>query len=304
MQKWEKLNVISLSQNSSSGPEFASLPFGEFIDNNLLKVYFSNRDEQGRSVTKAAIIDVADDFRVLEQNPVPVLCPGDAGFFDDAGAMGSCLVNTDERDLMFYVGWNLTTTVPFRNALGLAIREKGSNSFVKASKGPILDRSRFDPSFVAGCDVICHQGQFLMYYLSCDGWRKQKGELQHRYNIKIAKSQNCQDWHRDGHIAIDYRDDAEYALSSPRVLVCEDRWRMWFSYRGDSYKIGYAESDNGMDWHRDDTQMAIFCSPIANGFDGEMQCYPFLFFYQDRIMMLYNGNGYGRTGIGVAVLQE
>ena len=35
-----------------------------------------------------------------------------------------------------------------------------------------------------------------------------------------------------------------------------------------------------------------------------MVCYPYVFEYNDKLYMLYNGNGYGKTGIGLAVLEE
>ena len=46
----------------------------------------------------------------------------------------------------------------------------------------------------------------------------------------------------------------------------------------------------------------FFCS--ESGWDSEMVCYPYVFEYNDKLYMLYNGNGYGKTGIGLAVLEE
>lgn len=40
------------------------------------------------------------------------------------------------------------------------------------------------------------------------------------------------------------------------------------------------------------------------GWDSEMIYYGHMFRYKDKLYMLYNGNGYGKTGIGLAVLEE
>ena len=40
------------------------------------------------------------------------------------------------------------------------------------------------------------------------------------------------------------------------------------------------------------------------GWDSEMIEYPFIFEHKDRIYMLYNGNGFGKTGFGLAVLEN
>ena len=41
-----------------------------------------------------------------------------------------------------------------------------------------------------------------------------------------------------------------------------------------------------------------------SGWDSEMVCYPHVFDHKGKRYMLYNGNGYGRTGFGLAVLEE
>ena len=39
----------------------------------------------------------------------------------------------------------------------------------------------------------------------------------------------------------------------------------------------------------------------ADGWDKDMVAYPFVYQYGNRWYMLYNGNGFGRTGFGYAV---
>ena len=41
-----------------------------------------------------------------------------------------------------------------------------------------------------------------------------------------------------------------------------------------------------------------------NGWDSEMVCYPFVFDHKDITYMLYNGNSYGKTGMGLAVWEK
>ena len=38
-----------------------------------------------------------------------------------------------------------------------------------------------------------------------------------------------------------------------------------------------------------------------NGWDSEMVCYPYIFTYCENKYMFYNGNGFGKTGIGYAI---
>ncbi|SDW04998.1 hypothetical protein SAMN05421783_101221 [Thiocapsa roseopersicina] len=80
---------------------------------------------------------------------------------------------------------------------------------------------------------------------------------------------------------------------------------MWYSFRGQSnvetYRMGYAESDDGLMWKRLDSEVGIDVSDT--GWDSEMICYPRVFRHRDSLYMLYNGNGYGKTGFGLAVME-
>jgi hypothetical protein len=42
----------------------------------------------------------------------------------------------------------------------------------------------------------------------------------------------------------------------------------------------------------------------SEGWDSTMTCYPFVLQFDGRTVMLYNGNGFGRSGFGYAGLKE
>lgn len=69
----------------------------------------------------------------------------------------------------------------------------------------------------------------------------------------------------------------------------------------EAYRIGYAWSTDLADWNRDDAQVDLDVSP--DGWDSEMVAYPAVFELDGRTYMLYAGNGNGKTGFGLAVLE-
>jgi hypothetical protein len=106
-------------------------------------------------------------------------------------------------------------------------------------------------------------------------------------------------WKRDGRVCLDFATPDEHAFGRPCVVRDADgMYRMWYSVRGAAYRIGYAESRDGLAWSRMDARAGIDVS--AEGFDSEMIEYPVVFDRQDRRFMMYNGNGYGFSGIGLA----
>jgi hypothetical protein len=300
--KWKKIGLIfSPSGETPWMKSHAAVPIAESLGDDLFKIYFSSRDEFNRSFTGYIVIDIVRPINIIELSTKPVLAPGGLGEFDDSGAMATWLTSYQKKKFLYYIGWNLGVTVPFRNSIGLSISSE-SDGFARYSNGPIVDRSVHEPNFCASCCVFPGDDFWRMWYLSCTGWRMREGKPEHYYHIKYAESSDGINWQRNGVVAIDYANDHEYAISRPSVIHDNGCWRMWYSFRGLTYRIGYAESEDGRQWKRLDNQVGIDIS--TTGWDSEMIEYPFVFDHKGQRYMLYNGNGYGKTGFGLAVLEQ
>ena len=138
-----------------------------------------------------------------------------------------------------------------------------------------------------------------MWYVSGTEWQVTAAGPRHRYHIKYAESRDGARWDRRGLVCIDYQSPDEYAFGRPCVIKDADRYRMWYSRRGESYRMGYAESRDGIVWSREDERCVLDVSS-DQGWDAEMVAYPVVADVAGERFMLYNGNGYGRTGIGLA----
>jgi hypothetical protein len=280
----------------------AMLPFAERVGGDLYRIYFSGRDEHNRSLPGYIVININQPHEVLYAPDKPILECGPPGTFDDSGVVLAWLLDYEDKKYLYYVGWNLGITVPFRNSIGLAISRDHGQIFSKYSDGPILDRGIYDPGFLGAPSVLQDNDIWRMWYLSCVKWEFEQGKPKHYYHIKYAKSRDGIQWKRDGIVCIDFKSKDEYAISRPCVLKEDGTYKMWYSYRGQAYRIGYAESRDGIHWVRKDEEVGIDVS--ESGWDSEMIEYPFVFDHKGERYMLYNGNGYGKTGIGLAVLAQ
>src|SRR5256885_937561 len=79
-------------------------PLIEPVADGKLRLYFSSRDDTGRSSTGYADFDPHTP-QMLEFGQRALLEPGPLGSFDDSGAMGSCIVEHDGRKHLYYIGW-------------------------------------------------------------------------------------------------------------------------------------------------------------------------------------------------------
>jgi hypothetical protein len=272
-----------------------------------IRVYVSSRPKAGLSVTGYVDLDLDMPDRVIGVSSKPVLDLGGPGTFDEHGAMPSSVVQDRDRVRLYYSGWSrLAGAVPYHNTTGLAVSEDGGKTFVRECPGPVLDRAPGEPFSATSPCVVRHESTWHTFYSSGLGWLEIDGKLEHIYDLRHAISDDGLTWQRTGTPALS-QTFAEEALTRPTILRGQDgRWNMWFSHRGsrnfrsdgDAYRIGFAHSRDLWTWQRDDRLAGIDLS--ETGFDNEMIAYPCVVRIGSRILMFYNGNGFGSAGFGWA----
>ena len=299
---WRRLGHIYCAAGESD--EFvthAAYPTPLVLDDGRVRVFFSPRDRENRSGVAALDLELRDErFAVLGPPSDLLLAAGPRGGFDDSGVSVSCVLPAPGGGLhLYYLGWNLGVTVPFRNAIGLALADPGEAKFRRASPAPLLDRAEEDPFTLGYPWVMRGPDGWRMWYGTHLEWGARGLEMRHA--IRHAASADGRSWLRDARPTLMPEGGAEFALSRPCVVRDADAWRMWYSRRLEDYRLGYAESADGTNWVRDDAATAL--TGPAGEWEGESCAYPAVFDHGGRRYLLYNGRGYGRTGFGLAVLE-
>lgn len=308
-QLWLKQGLIFQPPATGSWMQaYAQVPT-VLVKEDRLRVYFSSRPNQKLSMTSFADLDLHDFSKVLYVHPEPILQQGNPGTFDEHGIMPASIVEVDGLVYLYYSGWQQGVSVPYNNYTGLAISEDGGTTFTKYSEGPVIDRTPRELYSATSPDVYFDGTNWYMWYSSGTHWLEIDGKLEHTYEIKLATSHNGKSWTQTNQTVIGQSDKYE-AITRPTVIRIGDQFHMWYCYRGsksfrtgsDSYRIGYAWSDDLVTWHRDDTNAGISVS--ASGWDANMIAYPCVFRANHQIHMFYNGNGFGKEGFGHAILEE
>ncbi len=301
--KWIKKGLIfKPKDNLEWMVSHAAIPFAQHISENKYRVYCSGRDNTGCSQIGFFEFNLDNPTEIITISEKPVVSLGSIGSFDDRGLTNSWLVEHKGKQYLYYSGWTLGVTVPFYFYVGLAISDNKGLTFKKVSPSPILERNEVDPFLTATPCILIEGNIWWMWYISGVKWELENNQAKHYYHIKYAESQDGINWERKGKVCIDFKSPDEYAIARSCVLVKNGMYRMWYCYRGSEYKIGYAESKDGLTWERKDKNVGI--SESSSGWDSEMLAYPFVFEHQEKLYMLYNGNGYGKSGIGLAVLSN
>ncbi len=302
--QWKKLGrIFSSDQQRPWMASHASVPFAEQIEGDLYRIYFTSRDAQNRSHIGWLELDITRPDRVLRLAEAALLAPGEPGRFDDSGAMMSWMVRHGGRRFLYYIGWNIRTTVPFHVSIGLAVGADASRvPALSTLSGPILERGATDPFFCSNPCVLVENGRWRMWYLSGLGWADLAHGASASYDIRYAESADGIQWERTGRVAIGLAGAEEFAIARPSVLRDGDGYTMWYCVRTRArpYRLGAARSPDGLVWERD---QAPGLDPSADGWDCDMIAYPHVFRHGADLYMLYCGNGFGKTGFGLAVRQ-
>jgi hypothetical protein len=317
--KWKKLGRIfnpvehKLANNCV---EFAQSPQTIVFDD-YVRIYFSTREpdlKTGKFLSHVAFVDMSKDFEtILNISNKTVISLGELGTFDEHGIFPINLLKEKNRILAYTCGWSRRVSVSVETSTGLAISNDNGLTFEKVGHGPVFTNSPNEPFLVGDSFVQIYNGVYHMWYMFGTRWIDTVDEgAQRVYKIGHATSKDGINWIKEEakQIIPDFL-NLDECQALPTVLHHNNRYHMYFCYREATgfrkdktrgYRLGYAYSDDLINWTRDEANAGIKYSD--EGWDSDMMCYPHIFKCDEKVYLLYNGNEFGRYGFGIAILEE
>lgn len=308
--EWIKLGrIFTASGQFGWMNSHAQVPTALVLDDKI-RIYFATRPKPGFSQTTYIDVDIDDPTRVIYVNDKPILEAGARGMFDEFGIMPSHALRKNDEIWLYYGGWSRQVNVPYSNWTGLAISYDDGATFQKAFKGPIVDRTPHEVYSATAPCIIQHDELFHMWYASGIAWHEISGALEEEYTIMHATSTDGLCWNRNG---IPVLENVKFHMEPkhrPAVFVHANVFHMLFCYRSvsdfrngqNSYRLGLATSPDLKHWDRCDEDAGLLCS--SKGWDSKMIAYPYVVRAKEKILLFYNGNGFGSEGFGVAELKK
>lgn len=316
--KWHKLgNIFNPSDhplpNKCIG--FAQSP-QTLVFETFVRVYFSTRalDANGKYLSHVAFVDFDKKFQHIKNISSETVIPlGEIGCFDEHGIFPFHVMRSGKKIFAYTTGWNRRVSVSTDAAIGLAVSNDDGLTFQKIGRGPVLSASLHEPFLVGDGFVRIFDDRYHMWYIFGTRWvTHTNGAPPDRvYKIAHATSTDGVDWKKEGRSIISDKLNADECQALPTVIQIAGRFHMFFCYRQSSdfrsnpsrsYRIGYAFSDDLVNWTRDDKNAGLDVS--EQGWDSDMLCYPHVFDVDGETYLLYNGNEFGRFGFGLAKLEN
>jgi hypothetical protein len=303
--KWNKKGFICSRDtfNLEWHTNRTMVPIPYLLDENTIRVFLTFCDETNVGRIGFVDVDAQNPSKIIGFSSKPVLDIGLAGCFDDSGVLPSSLIVENDKIYLFYSAYQKQQKIPYTVFTGLAVSKNKGISFDRTSLTPILERKTEELFQRSSAVVIKENNCFKMWYASCINWTTDHNKSVPVYDIKSLSSNKIDDWQGIPKTSIKLKKN-EYGLSTPSVYFEDNKYKMIYSTRTFSkgYRLGYAESFDGINFERMDDKIGIDVSD--SGWDSEMICFGTRFEYQDKIYLFYCGNKYGLDGVGYAELEK
>ena len=304
MMRWRRKGVCFYAKAVPWAAHTALQPTPLFVNDNVVRLYAGFRDEVG--VSKIGFIDVEtrDPSNVINISHTPVLDIGRDGMFDDNGVVPCSVVKFENQILLYYAGYQISGKVRFMAFSGLAISTDRGDSFIRYQETPIADRTPEAALFRAIHSIMFDGAKWRVWYGGGSTFIEGKNKTLPSYDIRYMESDSPYIFPNSGTNVLT-TSGAEYRVGRPFVVRNDDGlFQMFygFSTEASPYGLGYAESSDGISWTRKDDMLGL-PSPAPGDWDEKMAAYPCFVRTKHGSYLFYNGNDYGRAGIGYAELE-
>ncbi len=303
---WNKLGkVFDPKDGLSTVSGWAAYPTPIDLGDRI-RVFYAPRSAKNQACITFVDLDRNDPTVTIRHAPGPVLESGKIGTFDDCGVQPMQAIWVENDIWLYYLGWNPAINGLSRNSTGLAISKDRGVTFQRCFEGPILDRSREEPYFSYTPWVLRDCDRWKMWYATGTAWVPVDGKPEGAFELRDATSDDGISWTRPNRRILPPNRDDE-VMCKPNVTIRDGMHHMWFSYRSyrdfrggsGSYKIGYATSQDGHTWERDD-QLGGLSPGESGAWDSDMVCFSSIATLDEKLYIFFTGNGFGATGFGVA----
>lgn len=303
--EWEKKGLIYCPDGNSSWAKHSALqPTPVVLDNKIIRVYLGFRDDLGISRIGFVDVDTDNPSNVIKVSTEPVLDIGNDGCFDENGVVPCAVIRKDENILfMYYAGYQLGSKVRFLAFGGLAISYDNGYTFHRYSKIPITERTNDEFLFRVIHSVLYDDHKWKVWYGAGSNFIQGNFKTLPVYNIRYMESDDGITFPNKGTICLKTIND-EYRVGRPCVFKHNNKFIMLYGKGSEEipYILGMAESVDGLNWERIDSKVGIYLSD--EGWDSQMMAYPSIIDKDNEVILFYNGNDYGKTGFGYAVLKK
>lgn len=310
MQWVKKGRIFEPKGQVSWMKKYGILPTPIYLkEKGIIRIFFGTSAED--NICKITFLDVNayNPSEVIYLHTAePVISEGQMGIFDEHGVNPCQIIFHNHIPHLFYIGYQrVLSPASYMLFAGYGILNDSLDKLIKRTIVPVLDRTEEEPFIRSAVTIVADEDKYHLWYVSAYQWMHLDNSIfQNKwlpnYHIKYATTSDFKRFEIYPEPVIFAKDENEFGFGRPWCIKEKHTFKMWYSIRRKNipYRIGYAESTDGIHWVRKDEEMRIDVS--ESGWDSEMICYPAVISVENKTYLFYNGNNNGATGFGYAEL--
>ena len=299
-EPWRKLGLVLEASGGPLSQSHAMLPTPHVMSDRV-RVFYASCDANLRGRVFFADFDPSPPFKAIGRSRGPVLDVGPAGAFDCDGANPSQAIEVDGRLALLYIGWRRgQPDEPYTLFGAVAFSDDQGESFVRAD-APLLPPRAGERLFRTAPFIERTPDGYRLLYIGGDAFiAVANGRRLPIYSLMELRSSRIWAW-----------DGASTALMSPDVDAGEVGFgrpvvftgaggvrRLMLSVRTrEGYRLVETTADFGPAGRP--ALETVIPAPLA-AWEQEMTCFGAPCAVNGHQLLFYNGDGYGRSGMGLA----
>jgi len=294
---WRKLGLVLKAAGGPLGLTHAMLPT-PLVLSDRIRVFFASCDADLRGRVFFADLAREPPHRVLHVERTPVLDVGAPGDFDCDGVNPSQLVVHEGQLHLLYIGWRRSQgDEPYTLLAGLAAGDPDGRAFRKLG-APLLPASAAERLFRTAPFVARDADGWRMLYIAGDAFVSDAGGKRVPvYELREMRSPSLFAWPGEGRTLLSpNRAEGELGFGRPVLTHHAGAPMLMISVRTEhGYRlVQVPEGDLS------GRAFADVLSEPAEAWEREMTCFGAPCRVGDRELLFYNGDGFGRSGMGLA----
>lgn len=304
--KWIKKGLVYVPDGSLPWARtHALVPTVLRLGAGRVRVYFASLDDE--SIGRIGFVEVAeeDPTVIVELGREPVMREGDPATFDECGVTPMAIIEHRGVLRMYYTGWQRGRAGRYTMLTGLAESEDGGVHFRRVRATPILERSEAELFTRTAFFPVRDGKAWRAWYVGGSDWIQDGDRERPSYDLRCTSSIDGTRWPEIGEVCLSPVGPHEFGFGRPCVWRQGADYRMIYSVRmrDIGYRLGYAQSIDGINWTRRDDEVGLDVGE-SPAWDSEMVCYGVRVELNSGVWLFYNGNQYGKSGFGVALLND
>ncbi len=302
---WQDLGLIfRVNKQSHWMQSHAYVPTALDLEDRI-RVYIAAWDEQ--KYGRLGYIDVHphNPTEILGISEKPILEDAKTGSFDEHGVTPLSVIKYKDEIRLYYAGWQQVDDpyVRYKLFMGLCISECQGDKFVRFSEAPVVGPTNQNYIFRSGGFFLHEKNNWHCWYGEHVDQVEYDGKLGPRYSLNYMSSPDGLNWPSQSTPSLPIADGRINGYGRGNVWVKNDIYNALFSVRGSDglyRKIIRLQSKDKINW-TEKTNDDFEFTPARTLDNQNEVCFPNLIFRQDKIIMFYNGNEFGREGLRAAI---